>query len=452
MDDEGPGLLCMYKDDSPLHCAITSDSIDVVKLLLENDAKMDCVNEYNRTPLIAAFYKDRRDIMDLLISYYDFKKYENTTDDNGISHFHVACSRDDVENIKYLLEKGVNVNGHIHGNSPCHPGYTPLFIAVKFKCCKTAELLFNHGADIGLCDANNKTVFDLLSFYTCTGMIDIFLQSGIDINSMKNQKNDNPFHILCNHLRPPTYIDEIDMININLSIQKLYNLGCDINHQNIDGNTPLHLACQYEIDFKFIKMFLDFGSDINIENTNGQTPFVLLNNGRSICKTRDKLTQHITKLKAVGYYVSEQNTLYFSKYTKNSKLSMMRDMNQFLTYLIIIRNIQITNYTSMYDILFADANKMALLCENKLLITALNKLENEPPADLSDYSYVDLLKLQLKKGISRRALLKPAIVFLRKGLKIELSYYCLEKITSYLTDADLKCLLEATYFDLKMLN
>jgi ankyrin repeat protein len=48
--------------------------------------------------------------------------------------------------------------------------------------------------------------------------------------------------------------------------------GININHQDNDGNTALHIAIKLRQNNEIIKLLLDNGADVNIKNKNGKTP------------------------------------------------------------------------------------------------------------------------------------------------------------------------------------
>ena len=42
-------------------------------------------------------------------------------------------------------------------------------------------------------------------------------------------------------------------------------MGADANLQNFDGDTPLHLAARYEMEY-IVKLLLHYNADVNITN------------------------------------------------------------------------------------------------------------------------------------------------------------------------------------------
>ena len=59
-----------------------------------------------------------------------------------------------------------------------------------------------------------------------------------------------------------------DYIDILKSLLKKHKI--DVNVQNINNDTPLHFAAEYQND-KAIKVLLKYGADPNICGRNGQT-------------------------------------------------------------------------------------------------------------------------------------------------------------------------------------
>ena len=47
-------------------------------------------------------------------------------------------------------------------------------------------------------------------------------------------------------------------------------MGADVNLQNYDGDTPLHLAARYEMEY-IVKLLLHYNADVNITNEKDET-------------------------------------------------------------------------------------------------------------------------------------------------------------------------------------
>ena len=56
-------------------------------------------------------------------------------------------------------------------------------------------------------------------------------------------------------------------------------MGAKANLQNYDGDTPLHLAARYEMEY-IVKLLLDYNADVNIANKKDETAIDAAKNNR----------------------------------------------------------------------------------------------------------------------------------------------------------------------------
>lgn len=110
--------------------AAESDYAQCVKLLLENEAKVDARNFSNQTALHLACLSQCTDSVEILIRY---GADVNAIYKDGRSALHAAIVKESkcYECAKLLLQAGVDVN------RPDNYGYTPLHIAAlnEFSSC-----------------------------------------------------------------------------------------------------------------------------------------------------------------------------------------------------------------------------------------------------------------------------------------------------------------------------
>jgi len=88
------------------------------------------------------------------------------------------------------------------------------------------------------------------------------------VSKVKDNKGNEPVHYASWHR------------NKHL-VELLIKNGADINCQNNDGNSPLHLSCaandsSKDYDESFEKFLFENGSDVNLQNNLGKTPVMLL--------------------------------------------------------------------------------------------------------------------------------------------------------------------------------
>jgi len=59
-----------------------------------------------------------------------------------------------------------------------------------------------------------------------------------------------------------------------LLAQKLLECGADVNAQNKNHETPLHLASRLRL-FEMAEFLLEHGADVNVKNSKGRSPLQL---------------------------------------------------------------------------------------------------------------------------------------------------------------------------------
>ena len=93
---------------TPLHCAIRSDSINTVKILVENGALVNVTDENGMTPLHAAVNNCNSEIVDYLIGR---DAYLNLKDEKyGRTELHTAVINGQGEIVDLLIQEGAKIN------------------------------------------------------------------------------------------------------------------------------------------------------------------------------------------------------------------------------------------------------------------------------------------------------------------------------------------------------
>ncbi len=185
----------------------------------------------------------------------------NAHDYSGCTPLHTACSRNYYEIAQILIEHGADVNARdMIGDTPLHRAS----FASNLSLVKT---LVAHGADVNVQNKVGRTAIlfcrdyfnDSPEFEKNQYDVAVFLiEHHIDVHKTDEDKR-NALHYACENGRPrlaQLFIDN----NIN------------VNAQDIDGNTPLHLAVGAN-KTETIKLLLTIdGIDAFRENKRGKTP------------------------------------------------------------------------------------------------------------------------------------------------------------------------------------
>ncbi|XP_020292120.1 uncharacterized protein LOC109858861 isoform X2 [Pseudomyrmex gracilis] len=360
----------------------------------------------------------------------------NASNVAGDTLLHLAVRRGHVDDVKMLLDKGANVNALSYVGTPLHD-------AIQNKEIEIAKLLLNHGANV---DATNYLGDTPLCFAIRRGHVDgvkLLIDGGV-----------TPLFIAVRR----GYVDDVKMLidrgaNVNaatklditplhdaivngeIEIAKLLlNHGADIHActSTFAGDTPLSLAITNPKKVKLVTMLLDRGADINaISDVNNS---LCLDNVRPR-KIAKILERHIVKMKSANLYVSEQLLSTSSNY----KIRNLQDKCE--KELAIMKNEKISNTNiSFYDILIKDTNLLAKCMRNENLVQVLGSDDYKTKFPI----YASMINCNFRKGMEKKELLEQStriFYFLFNNFP-KLPHICIEKIFSYLSDNDLRIVID----------
>ncbi|XP_058793738.1 ankyrin-3-like [Phymastichus coffea] len=300
-----------------LQCAVKFTKIKVVKFLISKGADILIHNENELSALHIAFkikargiwktwqeFNDNNSIIDLLLKANMKFKY-NPVEKHRLSHFHIACCRDEPKIIEYFLKFGAFINQPVSPECYLYKSFTPLHFAVKFRCSKTLELLLKNGADVKQKDFEGMTALHIAAKEAYLDGVRLLLHYGAYITSIdchgnspvhwafekKNYKiidlllsvhnvaNSNPinieglshFHIACSRNNVNVVKSFIENgVSIDTCVLK-HDKGTDSNVENWSGYSPLHFAVSHNRS-KIVQLLLYKGANVALKDKNGFTP------------------------------------------------------------------------------------------------------------------------------------------------------------------------------------
>ncbi|XP_063923856.1 uncharacterized protein LOC135137984 [Zophobas morio] len=314
----------------PLHYAIDSGKLDLVNFLVANGAKVDfpdekallllrnaCVNKHVDTMIFLlengtkvndqlqihfVCRKGYLDVLKVLIAY-DMKI--DAPDGFGILPLHCACVAGDVDIVNLLLAKGAEVNiPDSDGNLPMH-----------FACLnnefgsRIISLLLEKNASVNVPSAKGylpihfasglgSRIIDLSYYFRIENKINNnVLRMLVELDASLNTPNPDdllPIHSVCES-------GEIDMVkllvsngtNVNASdargrlpihyacestvctdeiLSFLIKKGASVNAADVDRVLPIHVACA-KSSLHTVKLLIAHGADIYGTDKNGRLPF-----------------------------------------------------------------------------------------------------------------------------------------------------------------------------------
>ena len=186
----------------------------------------------------------------MVINYSSRPVEVNAKNYDGVTPLHIAALSNS-ETCTTLLKYGADVN------SVTNYGYTPLQYAAKNGCYKACRRL----SRIEEKDFKGRTVYHL--------------HEQLNVN-LQNYYKETALHLAIN-TRDAVIMHSKKKWPFNRCTDRytkivkfLLNMGADVNQQNYDGDTPLHLAARYEMEY-IVKLLLHYNADINITNRKDET-------------------------------------------------------------------------------------------------------------------------------------------------------------------------------------
>jgi len=163
---------------------------------------------------------------------------------SGNSVLHYACMFNNIELVRYLIERGSDVN------KVNNYDYTPLHIACELNCDEIIKILLENSADPNILNTDSENP---LMLYVKDGknlsIIELLIESGTNLDH-ENQYGDNVF--------------ERSITHNNIGSVSILHKYIVINARTKFGLTPL-MYCVISNKEKMLKALLEFGADVNIK-------------------------------------------------------------------------------------------------------------------------------------------------------------------------------------------
>lgn len=145
--------------DTPLHYASKAGDLEIIAILISNNANVDLRNFDGVSILHDAARYGNLEAVKFLINYIDI----DITDDNGYTPLHYASVRGYPEIVRFLLNNNANVNTeNFYGTSPLYDVSEQVPTENNLKIVK---LLVNNGANLKFKDNYGNEPIDVASGY-----------------------------------------------------------------------------------------------------------------------------------------------------------------------------------------------------------------------------------------------------------------------------------------------
>ena len=219
-----------------LHVAIASSTTNknIIKMLLDSGSDINAKSSDNLTAINYALYKNRTDIINLLLDY-------NINLNNNKLILHHIANNNDLATMKRIIDKGFSVNNKNAQNlTPLGLIMTNLVKHNKETTPEILTLLIKNGAELNVTIYGGGQYGNIKSILTKDDFVILFIRKNyqeilkyfLDNNLDLNKRDKYGFF-------PLSYAMDKDNIEI---MKMLLKKGLDINVLNKNGETYLHGA------------------------------------------------------------------------------------------------------------------------------------------------------------------------------------------------------------------
>jgi ankyrin repeat protein len=387
-----------------IHYIINYNNINLLKVCLKKNIKLDVLDSDKRTILFNIVKFNYTELLKLLIEFN--KKLVGISlldikDKAGLTILHYTIISNNYHMFKILLENNANpyINDNKNNNS--------IVYTIINNRNEMLKYFIDNNYRLNIISDKNETLLQVALNYQNEYAVKILLNTNIDLN---NKDNENGFTILHQSIiqnNKELFIKLLEMnIEINLQdffgntplhyifIEKAYNfldkllnklkdnIKLEYNYTNYNGETPLHLLLEQninDINSDYIELFIK-NTDLNIMNNNGVTCLLLLYNN-NLLDTYKNILIH----KPLNFFIKDNNNnmidiannidiiveSYYNQLLQNKEKLITDDWESYCANNILEKLKKISKFTNVEDIC-KDKIKDMVLKEKKSLPQLLN--------------------------------------------------------------------------------
>ena len=214
-------------------------------------------------------------MVEMVINYSSVSLDVNTKNLNATTPLHVAALKN-TEACDMLLKYKADIN------STTNLGYTPLQYAAKHGCYKACRRL----CMLKETNCKGRPVYSIneelnINWQNCCKETALHLVIDARDGAIMKSKKKWPFNV-CE--------DRYTKI-----VKFLLKMGADANLKNHSGDTCLHIAARYEMEY-IVKLLLHYNADIHLRNNRNETAMDL---------TKSNSYPHVMKLIKINEFNSK---------------------------------------------------------------------------------------------------------------------------------------------------
>lgn len=275
----------------PLHLAVVTDSVEIVKTLAAAGAPLNKEDTRGYFPLWYAIWNNNQYMLKVLI---DAGCRVDNVDSMGINILHMAASCNEK-----ILEVLFNSRPDREAvNKKDNEGCTPLHLSAGNPV--VVKLLLRAGADVNVVNDKGETALhyatDRPDSHTVAKML---IDAGADVNVIA-KSGLTPLHLA---------LMKDDLQTIRLLVSK----GADVDAKDNDMLAPIHYAvlCEHrENRFEKIKILLEKNPDLAALDNKGRNVMEILNrNGQVDAKVVELIFNHMCRVISLSTQKMDEKAL-----------------------------------------------------------------------------------------------------------------------------------------------
>ncbi|GJQ80550.1 hypothetical protein Trydic_g19955 [Trypoxylus dichotomus] len=275
--------------ETPFHIAAKFADERILRLLLERGAHVNLQDAYNRTPLHHVIYGNRLDVVKLLsdnaadfdllneIGYASLQARAREKNDTTLQlrlskkvKKGVHYMDDEMDLERTLYQDRVNIILLLLGKQAGTKLLQGKSAIAHIKTDNVVRLLLQEGADVNVPDENGEVVLYFALYARRSNAVKLLLENGANIN-VQNNLGDTPLHVAA------------AMITVS-AIHLLLDKRASVNIQNVYGETALQIAVRgkwldvIRSDIKIsndseglTRLLLEICNDIEVHNGDVET-------------------------------------------------------------------------------------------------------------------------------------------------------------------------------------
>ncbi|XP_053323897.1 serine/threonine-protein phosphatase 6 regulatory ankyrin repeat subunit B-like [Spea bombifrons] len=237
---------------SPLLVAAERGHTEVVKILLQNHARVDVFDEHGKAALHLAAEKGHDEIADVLLRH---KAFVNAKTKLGLTPLHLCAQKGYNHLVKMLVETHLACI-----DAMTLTLRTPLHLAAMNGQLDVCNSLLTMKADVNAIDTDGQTALHLAAENDHSEVVKLFLKQKPELVTLANMDGSTCAHIAAAK----------GSVAVIKELLRFNKTGVTTTRNKTSDSTPLHLAAEGG-HAEVVKVLLETGASASDENGEGMT-------------------------------------------------------------------------------------------------------------------------------------------------------------------------------------